>query len=106
MGGPPGVPPRGLDVVSPSEVWVAGYSGSAAAVSQWRNETWTTRYTQASTGRHLTVFEAIAGDGRQALEERALDDQVHPGQHGPSPHGVRGHRGRRLRPGLGGRLGP
>jgi hypothetical protein len=62
MSGPAGVALRGLDVVSPSEVWVAGYSGSAAAVSQWRNGTWTTRYTQASTGRHLTVFEAIAVD--------------------------------------------
>ena len=63
MSSPAGVALRGLDVVSPSEVWVAGYSGSAAAVSQWRNGTWTTRYTQASTGRHLTVFEAIAVDG-------------------------------------------
>jgi hypothetical protein len=43
-------------------VWVAGYVGSAATVSQWKNGTWTTRYTQASTGRHLTVFEAIAVD--------------------------------------------
>jgi hypothetical protein len=63
MGSPAGVAPRGLDVVSPSEVWVAGYSGSAATVAQWKNGTWTTRYTQASTGRHLTVFEAIAVDG-------------------------------------------
>jgi hypothetical protein len=63
MSGPAGVAPRGLDVVSPSEVWVAGYSGSAATVAQWKNGTWTTRYTQASTGRHLTVFEAIAVDG-------------------------------------------
>jgi hypothetical protein len=62
MSGPAGVALRGLDVVSPSEVWVAGYSGSAATVSQWKNGTWTTRYTQASTGRHLTVFEAIAVD--------------------------------------------
>jgi hypothetical protein len=59
---PAGVAPRGLDVVSPSEVWVAGYSGSAATVAQWKNGTWTTKYTQASTGRHLTVFEAIAVD--------------------------------------------
>jgi hypothetical protein len=63
MSGPAGVALRGLDVVSPSEVWVAGYSGSAATVSQWKNGIWTTRYTQASTGRHLTVFEAIAVDG-------------------------------------------
>jgi hypothetical protein len=63
MSSPAGVALRGLDVVSPSEVWVAGYSGSAAAVAQWKNGTWTTRYTQASTGRHLTVFEAIAVDG-------------------------------------------
>jgi hypothetical protein len=62
MSSPAGVAPRGLDVVSPSEVWVAGYSGSAATVAQWKNGTWTTRYTQASTGRHLTVFEAIAVD--------------------------------------------
>jgi hypothetical protein len=62
MSSPAGVAPRGLDVVSPSEVWIAGYSGSAATVAQWKNGTWTTRYTQASTGRHLTVFEAIAVD--------------------------------------------
>jgi len=62
MSSPAGVAPRGLDVVSPTEVWVAGYSGSAATVAQWKNGTWTTRYTQASTGRHLTVFEAIAVD--------------------------------------------
>jgi hypothetical protein len=62
MSSPAGVALRGLDVVSPSEVWVAGYSGSAATVTQWKNGTWTTRYTQASTGRHLTVFEAIAVD--------------------------------------------
>jgi len=63
MSSPAGVALRGLDVVSPSEVWVAGYSGSAATIAQWKNGTWTTRYTQASTGRHLTVFEAIAVDG-------------------------------------------
>jgi len=62
MSSPAGVALRGLDVVSPTEVWVAGYVGSAATVSQWKNGTWTTRYTQASTGRHLTVFEAIAVD--------------------------------------------
>jgi hypothetical protein len=62
MSSPAGVAPRGLDVVSPSEVWIAGYAGSAATLSQWKNGTWTTRYTQASTGRHLTVFEAIAVD--------------------------------------------
>jgi hypothetical protein len=63
MSSPAGVALRALDVVSPSEAWVAGYSGSAAAVAQWKNGTWTTRSTQASTGRHLTVFEAIAVDG-------------------------------------------
>ena len=62
MSSPAGVALRGLDVVSPTEVWVAGYSGSAATVAQWKNGTWTRRYTQASTGRHLTVFEAIAVD--------------------------------------------
>jgi hypothetical protein len=62
MSRPAGVALRGLDVVSPTEVWIAGYAGSAATVSQWKNGTWTTRYTQASTGRHLTVFEAIAVD--------------------------------------------
>jgi hypothetical protein len=62
MSSPAGVAPRGLDVVSPTEVWIAGYSGSAATVTQWKNGTWTTRYTQTSTGRHLTVFEAIAVD--------------------------------------------
>jgi len=56
---PAGNAPRGLDVVSSTEVWVAGYSGSAATISQWKNGTWTTRYTQASVGRHLTVFEGI-----------------------------------------------
>jgi hypothetical protein len=49
---PAGVAPRGLDVVSPAEVWVAGYNGSAATVAQWQSGTWTTRYTQASSGRH------------------------------------------------------
>jgi hypothetical protein len=62
MSSPAGVAPRGLDVISPTEVWVAGYAGSSATVTQWKNGTWTTRYTQASTGRHLTVFEAIAVD--------------------------------------------
>ena len=62
MSSPAGVALRGLDVVSPTEVWVAGYSGSAATVARWKNGTWTTRYSQASTGRHLTVFEAIAVD--------------------------------------------
>jgi hypothetical protein len=59
---PAGVALRGLDVVSPTEVWVAGYSGSAATVARWKDGTWTTRYTQATTGRHLTVFEAVAVD--------------------------------------------
>jgi hypothetical protein len=62
MSGPAGVALRGLDVVSPTEVWIAGYAGSAATVARWKNGTWTSRYTQASTGRHLTVFEAIAVD--------------------------------------------
>jgi hypothetical protein len=62
MSSPAGVALRGLDVISPTEVWVAGSSGSAATVARWKNGTWTTRYTQASTGRHLTVFEAIAAD--------------------------------------------
>jgi len=62
MSSPASVALRGLDVVSPSEVWVAGYSGSAATIAQWKNGMWTRRYTQASTGRHLTVFEAIAVD--------------------------------------------
>jgi hypothetical protein len=57
---PTGIAPRGLDVVSTTEVWVAGYSGSAATVSQWKNGTWSTRYTQPIVGRHLTVFEGIA----------------------------------------------
>jgi hypothetical protein len=64
MGSPAGIAPRGLDVVSPSEVWIAGYSGASATVTRWdgKLKTWTTRYTQVSTGRHLTVFEAIAVD--------------------------------------------
>ena len=62
MTSPAGVAPRGLDVVSATEVWIAGYSGSSATVTQWKNGTWTTKYTQASVGRHLTVFEAIAVD--------------------------------------------
>ena len=62
MSSPVGVALRGLDVVSSTEVWAAGYAGSAATVRQWKNGAWTTRYTQASTGRHLTVFEAIAVD--------------------------------------------
>jgi hypothetical protein len=62
MSSPAGVALRGLDVVSPSEVWVAGYVGSAATVAQWKNGTWTTRYTQPVVSRHLTVFEAIAVD--------------------------------------------
>ena len=48
MSSPAGVALRGLDVVSPSEVWVAGYSGSAATVARWKNGTWTTRL---ETGR-------------------------------------------------------
>jgi len=60
MSRPAGIAPRGLDVVSSTEVWIAGYSGSNATVTQWKNGVWTTRYTQSSVGRHLTVFEAIA----------------------------------------------
>jgi hypothetical protein len=59
---PAGVALRGLDVVSPTEVWAAGYAGSAATVTQWKNGTWTTRYTQPVASRHLTVFEAVAVD--------------------------------------------
>src|SRR5262245_61251861 len=59
MSRPAGVALRGLDVVSPTEVWVAGYAGSSATVSRWRSGTWATMYTQASTGRHLTVFEGV-----------------------------------------------
>ena len=62
MSRPAGIAPRGLDVVSPTEVWIAGYSGSAATVTQWKNGAWSTKYTLPSTGRHLTVFEAIAVD--------------------------------------------
>jgi len=62
MTSPAAVAPRGLDVVSATEVWIAGYSGSSATVTRWKNGTWTTRYKQASVGRHLTVFEAIAVD--------------------------------------------
>jgi hypothetical protein len=73
MSSPAGVAPRGLDVVSPSEVWIAGYSGSAATVTQWKNGTWTTRYTQTSAGRHLTVFEAIAVDASGQVWAVGLD---------------------------------
>jgi hypothetical protein len=61
--GPAGISLRGLDVVSPTEVWVAGYSGSAATVAQWRNGTWTTRYTQPVASRHLAVFEGTPAPG-------------------------------------------
>jgi hypothetical protein len=85
MSSPAGVALRGLDVVSPSEVWVAGYSGSAATVSQWKNGTWTTRYTQASTGRHLTVFEAIAVDASGQVWAVGWDrDYDAPGRRSPA----------------------
>ena len=58
--GPAGISLRALDVVSPTEVWVAGYSGSAATVARWTAGTWTTVYTQPAASRHLTVFEGIA----------------------------------------------
>jgi hypothetical protein len=59
---PAGVAPRGIDVVSATNVWVAGYNGSAATVARWNGSSWTTMYTQATTGRHLTVFEGITVD--------------------------------------------
>jgi hypothetical protein len=60
MPAPTGIAPRGLDVVGTNDVWVAGYSGSAATVSQWNGVKWTTKYTQPVASRHLTVFEGIA----------------------------------------------
>ena len=57
---PAGVAARALDVVSPTEVWVAGYSGSAAIVARWNGNAWATVYTQPVANRHLTVFEGIA----------------------------------------------
>ena len=57
---PAGVSLRGLDVVSPTEVWVAGYNGSSATVARWKNGAWATMYTQPVANRHLTVFEGIA----------------------------------------------
>jgi hypothetical protein len=60
MSAPAGVAARALDVVSPTEVWVAGYSGSAATVARWNGKTWATVYTQPVANRHLTVFEGIA----------------------------------------------
>ena len=59
----PAIALRGIDVVSSTEAWAAGYSGSQAAVAQYRNGTWTTRYTlPVPAGRHLSVFEAVAVD--------------------------------------------
>jgi hypothetical protein len=62
MTAPSGISPRSIDVVSATDVWVAGYNGSAATVARWNHGTWTTVYTQATTGRHLTVFEGITVD--------------------------------------------
>jgi hypothetical protein len=58
----PSISLNAVDVVSSTEVWVAGYSGSSATVAQWKNGTWTTRYSLASVGRHLSVFEGITVD--------------------------------------------
>jgi hypothetical protein len=60
MSAPSSVALRGIDVVSPTEVWVAGYSGAQATVARWKNGSWTTRYTLPAVGRHLSVFEGIA----------------------------------------------
>jgi hypothetical protein len=62
MTAPTGIAPRGIKVVSPTDVWLAGYNGSAATVARWNGSTWTTVYTQVTTGRHLTVFEGITVD--------------------------------------------
>jgi hypothetical protein len=70
MSGPAGVATRGLDVVSTTEVWVAGYSGSAATVTQWKNGTWTTRYTQASTGVTSRCSKQSRSTRRQGLGGR------------------------------------
>jgi hypothetical protein len=57
---PAGISLRALDVVSSTEVWVAGYNGSSAAVARWNGNAWATMYTQPVANRHLTVFEGIA----------------------------------------------
>ena len=57
---PAGISLRALDVVSSTEVWVAGYNGSSAAVARWNGSAWATVYTQPVANRHLTVFEGIA----------------------------------------------
>jgi len=62
MTAPAGIALRGIDVVSPTEVWVAGYSGSQATVARWSNGSWSTRFTLPASGRHLSVFEGIAVD--------------------------------------------
>jgi hypothetical protein len=60
MAAPAGISLRALDVVSSTEVWVAGYNGSSATVARWKNGAWATMYTQPVANRHLTVFEGIA----------------------------------------------
>ena len=60
MPAPAGISLRALDVVSSTEVWVAGYNGSSAAVARWNGNAWATVYTQPVANRHLTVFEGIA----------------------------------------------
>jgi hypothetical protein len=62
MTAPAGIAPRGIKVVSATDVWLAGYNGSAATVARWNGSSWATLYTQATTGRHLTVFEGITVD--------------------------------------------
>jgi hypothetical protein len=62
MTAPAGIAPRAIDVVSATDVWLAGYNGSAATVARWNGSSWATVYTQATTGRHLTVFEGITVD--------------------------------------------
>src|SRR5205823_504720 len=58
---PSGISVRGLDVVSSTNVWVAGYSGSTGTISQWTGSGWVPRYTLPPIpGRHLAVFEGIA----------------------------------------------
>jgi hypothetical protein len=59
---PAGIALRGIDAVSPTEVWVAGYSGSQATVARWSNGSWSTRFTLPANGRHLSVFEGITVD--------------------------------------------
>jgi hypothetical protein len=62
MTAPAGIAVRGINVVTPTEVWVAGYSGAQATVAQWKNGAWTTRFTLPASPRHLSVFEGISVD--------------------------------------------